>query len=94
MEFGYEFGSPKLAIKYQEYLTFDPISSLGTIGGTLGIYIGFSCSGLFSRALELIEDKCTSKRLELPKWNQSMGKFQIHSIHFQLTACHNQNHYF
>ena len=67
MEFAYEFGSPKLAIKYQEYLTFDPISLLGTIGGTLGIYIGFSCSGLFSRILELIEDKCTSKRLELPK---------------------------
>ena len=57
MEFGYEFGKPKLAIKYLEYLTFDPISLLGTIGGTLGIYIGFSCSGLFSRTFELVEDK-------------------------------------
>ena len=67
MEFGYEFAKPGLTIKYLEYLTFDPISLLGTIGGTLGIYIGFSCSGLFSRTLEFIEDKYTSKRLELPK---------------------------
>ena len=57
MYFGYHFASPGLKVKYLEYLTFDPISLLGTIGGTLGIYIGFSCSGLFSRTFELVEDK-------------------------------------
>ena len=65
--FGYKFAKPGLTIKYQEYLTFDPISLLGTIGGTLGIYIGFSCSGLFSRTLELVEDKYMGRNKEQTK---------------------------
>ena len=67
MYFGYDFASPGLKVKYLEYLTFDPISLLGTIGGTLGIYIGFSCSGLFSRTLELVEDKYMGRNKEQTK---------------------------
>lgn len=43
----YNFLSPELTIAYEEYLTFNPISLLAAIGGTLGIYVGFSVSKWF-----------------------------------------------
>ena len=37
-----------------EYLLYDFISTIGNVGGTLGLFIGFSFSGLISYTLHLI----------------------------------------
>ena len=51
----YNFLSPELTIYYEEYLTFDRETLLGSIGGTLVICIGFSLSEFFSRMIEFID---------------------------------------
>ena len=58
----YNFLSPELTIAYEEYLTFNPISLLAAIGGTLGIYVGFSVSGLVSKTFQLIGDEKKRKK--------------------------------
>ena len=37
---------------YQEYVVYDAIGIIGSVGGTLGLFIGFSFSGLISGLIE------------------------------------------
>ena len=54
LQFGYAFTPPEMTIVYNEYLIFDTIGLIGSIGGTLGMCIGFSFSGLISKMFEFI----------------------------------------
>ena len=43
--------------KFEEILIFDEISLLGSLGGSLGLFIGFSFFGLITIFLNMIVDK-------------------------------------
>ena len=49
--FTYYFGNPAKVIVQEEYLVYDFVTMIGSIGGTLGLCIGFSFSGLFDSFL-------------------------------------------
>ena len=57
------FQSPEVITIYEEYLIYDFNGMLGSIGGTLGLFVGFS----FSSAIELFINLL--KRCKLEKYN-------------------------
>ena len=59
-EFKYEFGnSENKCIIFEEYLIYDVMGMIGSVGGTLGMFIGFSMTGIMSSALAYF-NKCNS----------------------------------
>ena len=40
---------------YEEYLIYDAINAIGSVGGTLGMCIGFSFSGLVSSLINILQ---------------------------------------
>ena len=52
---------------HTEYLLYDFISTLGNVGGTLGLFIGISFSGVFSTILKIfvVIVKWTDKRIKI-----------------------------
>ena len=55
-EFRYRFSHPESVKVYEEYLIYDTIGMIGTVGGTLGIFIGFSFSSLILHILNCIRN--------------------------------------
>ena len=60
---GFRYENPGKVSIHTEYLLYDFISTLGNVGGTLGLFVGFSFSGLISfllnafiKTLETIQD--------------------------------------
>ena len=53
----YKFGSPEMTIEFKERLVFDTVNMIGSVGGTLGMCIGFSFSGIISTFLDFIQTK-------------------------------------
>ena len=47
-EIYYRFGSPELVTMYNEYVVYDGIAIVGSVGGTLGMCIGFSFTNIVS----------------------------------------------
>ena len=54
------FGSPGMSLHYTERLVFDLVGMVGSVGGTLGMCIGFSFSGLTSTILGNIKSSIKS----------------------------------
>ena len=54
---GYNFAQPEKIIEYKERLVFDVPGMVGSVGGTLGMCIGFSFSGITSIVFEFIRAK-------------------------------------
>ena len=52
--FGYRFLSNSTTL-YEEYWVYDGISTIGSVGGTLGMCIGFSFTGLFSYLINILQ---------------------------------------
>ena len=42
-------------LAYEEYLIYDMTSMIGSVGGTLGLCIGFSFTGVFSKFLKFLQ---------------------------------------
>ena len=57
MDFSYEFSPPMMSIVYQEYLLFDMIGLIASVGGTLGMCIGFSFTGVADTILEFMSNR-------------------------------------
>ena len=51
----YSFAPPFLSSVQQEYLIFDITGMIGSVGGALGMCIGFSFSGVTTIVLDLIK---------------------------------------
>ena len=51
----YKFSSPAFMKVHQEYLVFDTLGMLSAVGGTLGLFIGFSISKILSFILAEIQ---------------------------------------
>ena len=49
--FAYEIDPPEEVTVFQEYVVYDTISMIGSVGGTLGMFIGFSFTGFISRII-------------------------------------------
>ena len=47
-QFSYEIDPPKKVTVYQEYIVYDAIGIIGSVGGTFGLFIGFSFTGMIS----------------------------------------------
>ena len=57
--FAYNFLPPKTVSIHEEYLISNTIEFIGSIGGTLGIYIGFSISNTFASFMRfMVYIKC------------------------------------
>ena len=53
----YSFAPPFMTSVQQEYLIFDITGMIGSVGGTLGMCIGFSFSGVTTTVLDFIKTK-------------------------------------
>ena len=65
-QFVYKFGNPAKVNVLEEYLIYDFITMIGSIGGTLGLCIGFSFSNLFISLIssfKVLTTKMTLTRL-------------------------------
>ena len=61
----YLFYSPPVKAKvYQEFLIYNFFDMFGSVGGTLGIFIGFSLNTIFN----IIINCCKNIRFGTPKW--------------------------
>ena len=61
--FNYRFAKPGKVILRTEYYLYDFISTLGNVGGTLGLFIGFSFSGTISYVLNFVIASLNGKRI-------------------------------
>ena len=52
IELSFQYPSPNL-ILYEEYLIYDWIGMIGSIGGSLGLFVGFSFRDLFTYLFQL-----------------------------------------
>ena len=58
----YEIDPPEEVTVFQEYVVYDTISMIGSVGGTLGMFIGFSFTGFISsiiNGLSKLKNKLT-----------------------------------
>ena len=53
--FGYRFETPETTTVYNEYLIYDTPHMIGLIGGTLGMFIGFSFMKIFSSIINCLK---------------------------------------
>ena len=60
IKIGYNFAQPEMTIKYKERLVFDMTGMVGSVGGTLGMCIGFSFTGITSTIFSYIRNKIQS----------------------------------
>ena len=60
IKIGYNFAQPEMTIKYKEHLVFDMTGMVGSVGGTLGMCIGFSFTGITSTMFSYIRNKIQS----------------------------------
>ena len=65
--FAYEIDPPERLTVYQEYVVYDAIGIIGSVGGTLGLFIGFSFSGLISGLIEFCSKVVKSDNKEFSK---------------------------
>ena len=54
--FVYEFLINEHLQVYEEYLIYNTINLVGSVGGTLGIFVGFSLKDFFSKILNIIQN--------------------------------------
>ena len=53
-QFAYNIPSNKTTL-YEEYMIYDAINAIGSVGGTLGMCIGFSFYGLISSFINILQ---------------------------------------
>ena len=55
VELGYKFAEPKITTVHEQYVLFDAIDMICNVGGTLGLFIGFSISNAFTVLLGYVQ---------------------------------------
>ena len=56
-EIKYNFALPLEAMVYEEYLITDGTTLIGSVGGTLGLFIGFSISNIVYSIMDFLQSK-------------------------------------
>ena len=85
--FAYEIDPPEEVTVFQEYVVYDTIGMNGSVGGTLGMFIGFSFTGFISsiiNRLSKLKNKFTvwtkSLKSSFKKSNHLPLYFKINSV--------------
>ena len=68
------FSPPVKATVYEEYLIYDFFGMVGTVGGALGIFIGFSCISVWNVLADLKKQQFQNMRIAYYKFCQSCNK--------------------
>ena len=55
VDLGYKFAEPEITTVHEEYVLFDVIDMICNVGGTLGLFIGFSISNAFTVLLGYVQ---------------------------------------
>ena len=55
--FRYRFAPPHTAKIFEEYLIYDIVNMVGSVGGNLGMWIGFSFTGFISNMMIIIQNR-------------------------------------
>ena len=69
----YEIPSNSTRI-YEEYFIYDGINVIGSVGGTLGLCIGFSFTGLISSLLNILQNTICINKTKLANRKLSKSK--------------------
>ena len=64
----YKFALPLKTKVYEEYLITDGITLIGSVGGTLGLFIGASISSVIYSIMDFLKSTIVSHFLR--KWNK------------------------
>ena len=59
-QLSYTFSPPEMTFEYKERLVFDDVGMIGSVGGTLGMCIGFSFIGMASVVLDIMKSRMIS----------------------------------
>ena len=89
--FRYKFSRNATTV-YEEYLVYDSISMIGSVGGTLGMCIGFSFTGLISLLINLLQQLMEIIKKKVTKQNFSKSN-QIQSNHIMKINNYNNRIY-
>ena len=73
----YEFSVPEKVTVYNEYLIYDDKRVIGSVGGTLGMFIGFSFSNFVSFFIKSISDLWKKPKTKDSKRRLSTTSTQI-----------------
>ena len=68
--FGYGFASSNTLREYKEYYIYDVISMIGSVGGTLGMCVGFSFTGVISCLFNRIYKRIGIESSKLQPFNE------------------------
>ena len=56
-QFGFEYSFKQSSVTvYKEYVIYDAISMIGSVGGTLGMCIGFSFTGVIAYMINIVHN--------------------------------------
>ena len=80
----YKFHLPLRAKVYEEYFIIDTIGLIGSVGGTLGVFIGFSFSNLIISIIEYIKTLMESQLTSRKKFSQTVWKCFEWTIYLSL----------
>ena len=58
----FEIVPPEQITVHEEYIVYDTLGIIGSVGGTLGLFIGFSFSGLVSSIMEMCLNVSISRK--------------------------------
>ena len=61
--FRYRFAPPHTEKIFKEYLIYDIVNMVGSVGGNLGMWIGFSFTGIISHLMKMIRDRRPKRRI-------------------------------
>ena len=96
--FGYQITSNSTTL-FEEYLIYDIISVIGAVGGTLGMCIGFSFTGLISSLIKILEniiiiinEKYTNQNVSKSKLVRNIIETETFQIGKDLNNCNNEKY--
>ena len=87
--FGYGFSSNSI-ILYEEYLIVDIISVIGSVGGTLGMCIGFSFTGVISFLINILQHWIMIMKVKLSNHNKMKSRLQYFNENMEIDGQNSQ----
>ena len=73
VKFAYSFSLPRTTIVFDEYLILDTIAMIGSIGGTLGLFVGFSFSNVSSYVINAMKTLITKNKTTSIKTSKDLN---------------------
>ena len=83
--FAYEIDPPEEVTVFQEYVVYDAIGIIGSVGGTLGMFIGFSFTGFISSLINGLSKFAKSKiaKVDMPRIKPIQVEPNLYAIDYK-----------